>query len=152
MKEKRLYIKYRLSGNVYEDDLYQNEHYTIEEEVSEYGIKTVIIPKEKIELIAFSLKYKRKCVAEERFFANGYQSWTTSQEYTADDKENTERDTAVSIPLHILISETTRKRSFTVRLTKRRDSRFFMWIWTAEISRFPRTSRAPSLHRANATS
>ena len=87
MKEKRLYIKYRLSGNVYEDDLYQNEHYTIEEEVSEYGIKTVIIPKEKIELIAFSLKYKRKCVAEERFFANGYQSWTTSQEYTADDKE-----------------------------------------------------------------
>ena len=67
MKEKRLYIKYRLSGNVYEDDLYQNEHYTIEEEVSEYGIKTVIIPKEKIELIAFSLKYKRKCVAEERF-------------------------------------------------------------------------------------
>ena len=88
MKEKRLYIKYRLSGNVYEDDLYQNEHYTIEEDVSEYGIRTVIKPKEKVELLAFSLKYNRKCVAEERFFANGYQSWTVSQEYTADDKES----------------------------------------------------------------
>ena len=87
MKEKRLYIKYRLSGKVYEDDLYQNEHYTIEEEASEYGVKTVLKPKEKMELIAFSLKYKRKCVSDERFFANGYQSWTTSTEYSADDRE-----------------------------------------------------------------
>ena len=87
MKEKRLYIKYRLSGKVYEDDLYQNEHYTIEEEASEYGVKTVLKPKEKMELIAFSLKYKRKCVSDERFFANGYQSWTTSTEYSADERE-----------------------------------------------------------------
>ena len=31
MKEKRMHIKYRLHGKIYEDDLYQNEHYVIEE-------------------------------------------------------------------------------------------------------------------------
>ena len=87
MKEKRMRIKYRLGGRVYEDDLYQNEHYVIDEQAGDDGIKTVITPKEKLELIAFSLSYNRKCVNEERFYANGYQSWTTSAEYTADDKQ-----------------------------------------------------------------
>ena len=87
MKEKRMRIKYRLGGRVYEDDLYQNEHYVIDEQAGDDGIKTVITPKEKLELISFSLSYNRKCVNEERFYANGYQSWTTSAEYTADDKQ-----------------------------------------------------------------
>ena len=87
MKEKRMHIKYRLHGKIYEDDLYQNEHYVIEETVDNDGIKTVITPKEKLELLSFSLTYNRKCVNEERFYANGYQSWTTSAEYTADDKQ-----------------------------------------------------------------
>ena len=87
MKEKRMHIKYRLHGKIYEDDLYQNEHYVIEETADNDGIKTVITPKEKLELLSFSLTYNRKCVNEERFYANGYQSWTTSAEYTADDKQ-----------------------------------------------------------------
>ena len=87
MKEKRMHIKYRFGGRIYEDDLYQNEHYVIEEKADESGIKTVITPKEKLELISFSLSYNRKCVNEERFFSNGYQSWTTSAEYTADKKQ-----------------------------------------------------------------
>ena len=56
MKEKRMRIKYRLGGRVYEDDLYQNEHYVIDEQAGDDGIKTVITPKVKLELISFSCK------------------------------------------------------------------------------------------------
>lgn len=85
MKESRMLIKYKVGKIIYEDDNYQNQHYKIEETSSESGVKLLINPKEKIELISFSLSYNHKFDIRDRFFINGYQSWTTSYEACADD-------------------------------------------------------------------
>ncbi|MFA5449603.1 MAG: glycoside hydrolase family 36 protein [Clostridia bacterium] len=86
MKESKLFIKYRTGGKVYTDDLYQTQHYFIENDCQGDRLKVKIIPREKLELIAFELQYGREFAQEDRFFANGYQSWTTSREYQKQDK------------------------------------------------------------------
>lgn len=86
MNENKLYIKYKFNGKVYEDDLYQTQHYFIEDNTTENELKITIIPREKIELIAFELRYSRNYANDERVFCNGYQSWTTSREYRRGDK------------------------------------------------------------------
>jgi len=86
MNEKKIYIKYKVNGKIYEDDLYQTQHYFIEDKTGENELKLTVIPREKLELLAFELRYERKYVNEERFFCNGYQSWTTSREYRRGDK------------------------------------------------------------------
>lgn len=80
-----MFIKYKVGKVVYEDDNYQNQHYSIEEISSNTGVKLVINPKEKLELIAFNLFYNYKYESRDSFFINGYQSWTTSYEAGADD-------------------------------------------------------------------
>lgn len=86
MNENKLYIKYKLNGKIYEDDLYQTQHYFIEDNTTDSNLKITIIPREKLELIAFEIRYKKQFANEERVFCNGYQSWTTSREYRKADK------------------------------------------------------------------
>lgn len=86
MKENKLYIQYRVDGKLYTDDLYQTQHYFIEDNSTENELKIKIIPREKMELVAFGVRYGKKFGAEDRFYANGYQSWTTSREYQKHDK------------------------------------------------------------------
>ncbi|MDD3947783.1 MAG: alpha-galactosidase [Clostridia bacterium] len=86
MNENKLYIKYKFNGKIYEDDLYQTQHYFIEDNTNENELKITIIPREKMEIMAFELRYQRKYANEERIFCNGYQSWTTSREYRKGDK------------------------------------------------------------------
>ncbi len=87
MKQSKLYIKYKVAGVVYEEDLYQTNHYTIEETCSQDGVKLTIIPKQEMELVAVELKYLHPTKSGERFFINGYQAWTTSKEVIIDDKQ-----------------------------------------------------------------
>lgn len=87
MKDSKLFIKYRTGGKVYTDDLYQTQHYFIEDNSTQNELKIKIIPREKLELLAFEMRFCRKFSQEDRFFANGYQSWTTSREYAAFDKQ-----------------------------------------------------------------
>ena len=129
MKEKRMHIKYRLHGKIYEDDLYQNEHYVIEETADNDGIKTVITPKEKLELLSFSLTYNRKCVNEERFYANGYQSWTTSAEYTADDKQKRLPAIVKAIPMGKKLAAIAGDYNFTEYSGKRGNFHSFSYCY-----------------------
>ena len=87
MKESKLYLKYKVAGVVYEEDLYQTNHYTIEEVCSQEGVKLTLIPKQEMELIACELRYLHPARSGERFFINGYQAWTTSREVIIDDKQ-----------------------------------------------------------------
>ena len=87
MIESKLYIKYRVNGKVYVEDLYQNEHYYIEGTVTDDGVKLLLTPKVKMELIDFELRYTHNTEPGERFFVNGYQAWTTSKEMVIDDKQ-----------------------------------------------------------------
>ncbi len=87
MKESKLSIKYRVGNVVYEENDYQTQHYYIEATYSESGARLVLNPREKLELISFKLDYLHPVKNGERFYANGYQSWSTSEEYTQDDRQ-----------------------------------------------------------------
>lgn len=55
---------------------------------SENELKVSIIPAVKgIKLISVALSYAHDFGANEKFFVNGYQSWTTSSEFGKDDKQ-----------------------------------------------------------------
>lgn len=87
MKESKLSIKYRVGNVVYEENDYQTQHYYIEADYTEHGARLVLNPRERLELISFSLEYRHEVKNGERFFANGYQAWSTSEEYTQDDRQ-----------------------------------------------------------------
>lgn len=106
MKESRMMIKYKVGKVIYEDDNYQNQHYKIEETSSESGVKLLISPKEKIELISFSLTYNHKFESRDKFFINGYQSWTTSYEACPDDFQK-------GLPLLVRMSPTAKRLAST---------------------------------------
>lgn len=79
------FIKYSLDGKIYESGKLQGEHYTLDFENSDSAIRCVLHPKTEIELKEFKLTAIHKYSHSEVFFANGYQSWTTSREYSPDD-------------------------------------------------------------------
>ena len=87
MKESKLWIKYKVNGEIREEESYQTVDYSIEETCTSHNVKLVISPKKEIELIAAELQYQRPVKNGERFFVNGYQAWTTSREVTIDDKQ-----------------------------------------------------------------
>lgn len=79
------YIKYRIGEAVYENSKSDCEHYSLELEATDDAIKCILHPKLKIELIEFNVSAIRKMAHGELFFSNGYQSWTTSREYSPKD-------------------------------------------------------------------
>ena len=114
MKESKIYIKYKVGNKIYEDDLYQNQHYTIEANADgDNGVRFVFVPREKIELVSFELKYLRKTVPGEKFFVNGYQAWTTSREMGADDVQKGLTPLAKVIPFAKVLLELTGDYAFT---------------------------------------
>lgn len=86
MKESKLYIKYRVGGEVFVEDLYQTTHYYLETVAGSDSLVVRLIPRTELELIDFELRYNKDYGTDVRFFANGYQAWTTSKEYASDQK------------------------------------------------------------------
>ncbi len=88
MTDYKFYIKYRVNGTLYGTSKEKCVHYTLDKEYSDNRIKVIIKPKEnvKIELVEVKLSFIRNFVDDDRFFANGFQSWTTSREYSKNDK------------------------------------------------------------------
>jgi len=78
-------LEYKVSGNKVTAKGDDTIHYSIKRKVSNDGIKVYLTPKTEIELcnayLTTHLPYGRFA----RVFANGYQSWTHSREYTRDD-------------------------------------------------------------------
>lgn len=79
------FVRYRIGTAVYENTLTECKHYKIELEISDDAIKCVIKPKTAFEVICFKLIANKNAKSDEVFFANGYQSWTTSREFKKDD-------------------------------------------------------------------
>ncbi len=63
----------------------ENEDFSIETEETEGGLKIVLVPKTMLQLKNAYVKTNFTYEAEDRVFVNGYQSWTTSREYTSKD-------------------------------------------------------------------
>lgn len=79
------FIKYEYNGCVYENSKTECERYKLELTVSDSGIFCRLVPLVKMKLLEFRLTAIKKFSHGELFFANGYQSWTTSRELGFDD-------------------------------------------------------------------
>ncbi len=53
--------------------------------VTEDAVKLTLVPKAKVELVKAWFDFHHEFKENDKFFANGYQSWTTSREYTKND-------------------------------------------------------------------
>lgn len=80
------FIKYSVNGNVYESEKTENEHYSLVFVEDGNRIKCVLNPKTPMELAEFYAYADKKQEKNEKFFSNGYQSWTTCYELAPEDK------------------------------------------------------------------
>lgn len=78
-------LKYSLAGAVYETVGYSGPHFSVITVNDESGVKLTLIPSRPITLISASLEFWHEYEKNEKFFVNGYQSWTTSGEMSAED-------------------------------------------------------------------
>lgn len=78
-------LKYSLAGAVYETVDYSGPHFSVITVNDESGVKLTLIPSRPITLISASLEFWHEYEKNEKFFVNGYQSWTTSGEMSAED-------------------------------------------------------------------
>ncbi|NLZ65058.1 MAG: alpha-galactosidase [Clostridiales bacterium] len=86
MNKFKLQIKYKVDEQVISSDLYENQDYAISQESSDNRLTLKIIPKKELEFIDFKIEYQYNFERGDRFFINGYQSWTTSKEVSFADK------------------------------------------------------------------
>lgn len=78
-------LKYSLAGAVYETVGYSGPHFSVITVNDESGVKLNLIPSRPITLISASLEFWHEYEKNEKFFVNGYQSWTTSGEMSSED-------------------------------------------------------------------
>lgn len=78
-------LKYSLAGAVYETVGYSGPHFSVITVNDESGVKLTLIPSCPITLISASLEFWHEYEKNEKFFVNGYQSWTTSGEMSSED-------------------------------------------------------------------
>lgn len=78
-------LKYSLAGAVYETVGYSGPHFSVITVNDESGVNLTLIPSRPITLISASLEFWHEYEKNEKFFVNGYQSWTTSGEMSSED-------------------------------------------------------------------
>lgn len=95
VKDYTLKICYRLNGVEHEENVeakqlvagFENDEFSAKDVCTADGVKIVINCKKACELTLAELIYDHEFDDDERFFVNGYQSWTTSREYKRGDRQ-----------------------------------------------------------------
>ena len=85
MNKPVLKLKYSLAGAVYETVGFSGPHFSVICVNDESGVKLTLIPSRPITLISAALEFWHEYEENEKFFVNGYQSWTTSAEMSSED-------------------------------------------------------------------
>lgn len=93
IKDYTLKIGYRLDGKYQEESIdscdikngYSNEIFDVRDEGGENAVKIVVNAKKAVKAELAELIYDHYYEQTERFFANGFQSWTSSREYKRND-------------------------------------------------------------------
>ena len=93
IKDYTLKIGYRLDGKYQEESIdscdikngYSDEIFDVRDEGGENAVKIVVNAKKAVKAELAELIYDHYYEQTERFFANGFQSWTTSREYKRND-------------------------------------------------------------------
>lgn len=63
-----------------------NEDFSIDIKSDDHSLKVLLIPKSPISILKFYAEEKYSFSDSSRFFANGFQSWTDTKEFTANEK------------------------------------------------------------------
>lgn len=93
LKDYTLKIGYLVGGKYVEDSIefaqvkggYSSERFDLVDEGGEDAVKIVIYPHEEMKIELAELIYDHYFENKERFFGNGFQSWTSSREYKKGD-------------------------------------------------------------------
>lgn len=93
IKDCTLKIGYRLDGKYQEESIdscdikngYSDEIFDVRDEGGENAVKIVVNAKKAVKAELAELIYDHYYEQTERFFANGFQSWTSSREYKRND-------------------------------------------------------------------
>lgn len=86
LKNYELYLKYTVDGKVFETTDLKTEHFEIKNFNRKNNIKIKIVPNCKLSISKCLITYNYDYKQNEKFFANGYQSWSLSREYGKSEK------------------------------------------------------------------
>ncbi|MBQ7294817.1 MAG: alpha-galactosidase [Clostridia bacterium] len=82
---KQYTVKYKLGSQVITSNETENDQYRLEIENIDNRYTVTLVPKETFELVDFYAEMPYKFRSGDKFFANGYQSWTKTKEWKADE-------------------------------------------------------------------
>ncbi len=85
MKKQGIMFTYTANGIRYADSAEKNDRYEVACSVDGNGIKASVAAKQTLSMERFDLVFSYDFKDDDRFFANGYQSWSTTREYMKDD-------------------------------------------------------------------
>ncbi len=78
-------IKYLFGGKTVTSNAIENEYYSLDITEAEDRYTVTLNPKKDFELVDFYVESAYDFKSGDKFFANGYQSWTNTREFTADE-------------------------------------------------------------------
>ena len=87
MKNPRFICRYRFDGNDIVHEGADSAYLTADFTVTDDSVRLTLKPKARIELTDACFVFDHDFRDDDRFFANGYQSWTTSREYMKSDAQ-----------------------------------------------------------------
>lgn len=86
MKYQNPAFTYFIGDEKFTDRCEENANFELVLDVSDAFIKAKVIAKKKITMHRFDLNFEYRYKEGDRFYSNGYQSWTTSREYGVCDR------------------------------------------------------------------
>jgi alpha-galactosidase len=93
-------IAYRAGGALKETSSPENDDFSVVSTEKDGVLSLVLEPKREVEFEKFEIVLPIEFDGSSRFFTNGYQSWTVSREYCADDSMDEFSPTLLGIPKH----------------------------------------------------
>ena len=78
-------ISYKYGGQIITSNETENDFYRLDVVECDNRFSVTLVPKKEFEGVEFFVEFPYCFNNDDKFFANGYQSWTNSREYTADE-------------------------------------------------------------------
>lgn len=78
-------VKYKLDGREVISHDKENDVYSLDIQQNDNRYTVTLTPKKPFEMVEFFAEFPFKFKAGDKFFGGGYQSWTKTREYTADE-------------------------------------------------------------------
>ena len=78
-------VKFKYAGEIITSKETENDFYRLETENADGRYKVTLVPKKNIEMVDFCAEMPFNFKKGDKFFGAGYQSWTKTKEWTADE-------------------------------------------------------------------